>query len=229
MHLNQGHITIGCSPFRSTYLLAKFIPYFQKKYPAITLELCEDTTLRLEELALNGETDISISLLPINKKNFSYEELFKERLLLAIPPYHPICREYNLSPGIFSKPPIINLSKLKNTPFILMEQGQKLHCTLLELCRQAGFSPQIKLETQSMDAAQALAGAGIGVTLLPHTLIQSVQPKLAPCYTSLIEKPSRIAIVIWRKNRYLSRAAQKFICLLKNFCAQSTKEKESST
>lgn len=224
IHLNRGHVTIGCSPFRSTYLLARFIPYFQKNCPDITLELREDTTLQLEALAKNGETDISISLLPIDKKSFSYETLFKEKLLLAIPPYHPICRKYNSSPGIFSKPPIIDLIELKNSSFILMDHGQKLHHTLLELCRKAGFSPKIQLETRSMDAAQALAGAGIGITLLPHTLIQSMQPKLAPCYFSLVENPYRTVIVIWRRDRYLSHAAKEFIRLLKKFCVQITKK-----
>lgn len=221
LHLREGTISIGCSPFRSTYLLSRFIPYFQKNYPDIKLELCENTTICLEELAQNDKTDVSISLLPIDKNIFSYEKLFEERLLLAVPPKHSICIKHKLIPGDFLNPPLINLSELNYTPFILMERGQKLHHTLLNLCHDANFIPQIKLITQSMETAQALAGAGIGAALLPHTLVQSLQSNPAPCYLKLSSRPTRKAIIIWRKNRYLSKAAQKFIYQLKDFCASS--------
>lgn len=217
MHLNSGHVTIGCSPFRSTHLLSRFIPYFQKQYPHIILKLREDTTLQLERLAQNGDTDISISLFPIEQKIFSFEKLFEEKLLLALPPNHPLSHKYNLPSHLCSDLPMINLSKLKNTPFIMMERGQKLHGTLLNLCKKAGFIPRIQLETQSMYAAQSLAAAGIGATLLPHTLIESAHLKTSPCYAELEEKPRRSAIVIWRKGRYISSAAKEFIRLLRIF------------
>lgn len=217
LHLRRGHLTIGSSPFRSTYLLAVFLPIFQKQYPNIIIELVEDTTLHLETLALNGEIDVSISLLPIDTHNFAYETLFDEQLLLVLPPTHLLCRKYNLLPNQLDNLPAINLNELVQTPFILMNREQKLHNHLLKLCQQAGFSPKIQLETQSMDAAQTLAGAGIGATVLPDTLLKAVQRSPAPCYAALTTHPSRKVIIAWRKNRYLSHAAKAFIQCLQNF------------
>lgn len=214
-NLRRGRLTIGSSPFRSTYLLAQIIPTFEQRFPGLELILKEDTTLRLEALALSGLADFSISLLPINTKLFDYEELFQEELLLALPPNHPLCDKYHLRPGDYHNPPQIKLEEVKETPFILMDQGQKIHETLFDLCSKADFRPRILLETQSMNAAQALVGAGMGAALLPDTLIHASNLDKNPCYFSLSSKPSRTVIVAYCKNRYLSKAAVEFIHLMK--------------
>ena len=214
-NLRRGRLIIGSSPFRSTYLLSQIIPVFEQKFPGVELILKEDTTRQLEELALNGQTDFSISLSPINPKLFDYEELFQEELLLALPPHHPLCIKLQRQPGDYHNPPPIKLQDIHDTPFILMDQGQKLHRTLFELCNNAHFKPRILLETQSMNAAQALVGAGMGAALLPDTLVRASNLNKNPCYFSLAPAPVRTVIVAYSKGRYLSKAAVAFIKLMK--------------
>lgn len=214
-NLRRGRLTIGSSPFRSTYLLSQIIPVFEQRFPGLELILKEDTTRRLEELALNGLTDLSISLLPINTTFFDYEELFQEELLLALPPNHPLCMKFHRQPGDYHNPPQIKLQEVKETSFILLDQGQKLHNTLFDLCNKANFRPRILLETQSMNAAQALVGAGMGAALLPDTLIRASNLSKSPCYFSLSPVPVRTVIVAYCKGRYLSKAAIEFINLMK--------------
>jgi len=220
-HLRRGRLTIGSSPFRNTYLLSQVIPLFTQKFPGIELILKEDTSLKLEELASEALTDFSISLLPINTAIFDYEVLFQEELLLALPPQHPISLETNRTPGDYENLAKIDLATLADTPFILMEHGQKLHQTLFDLCSKAKFKPRILLETQSMDAALALVGAGMGAALLPDTLIRANRlTSKSPCYFSLNTAPKRQVIIVYRKGRYLSNAAQEFINLLRAFLQQ---------
>lgn len=214
-NLRRGRLTIGSSPFRSTYLMAQIIPVFEQRFPGVELILKEDTTIRLESLALSGLTDFSISLLPINTKLFDYEELFQEELLLALPPSHPLCVKHHSQPGDYQNPPQIKLEEISDTPFIFMDQGQKIHETLFDLCNKANFKPKILLETQSMNVAQALVGAGMGAALLPDTLIRASNLDKNPCYFSLSSKPFRTVIVTYCKNRYLSKAAIEFIRLMK--------------
>lgn len=221
LNLKTGHIIVGSSPFRSTYLLAPFLPVFQQKYPLIELTLVENTTRNLEQLVLRGEVDFVISLLPIDRKEFDHVEIFSEELLLALPPKHPLAEEKGLEPGNFGQLPEISLTELKDTPFILIHKEQKMHDALMSLCKKAGFTPRIQTETRSMEAAQAMAGAGFCATLLPHTLIHGNHPPLPPCYAALDTHPTRQVIVAWRQNRYLSRASRQFIEDLRDFCANS--------
>ena len=189
-------------------------------YPEITLHLREDTTYRLEELAEAGEADCIISLLPINEHRFSYDILFEERLVLAIPSAHSICAELGLIPGDYKNLPIVPLRRLRNTPFLLMHREQKLHDTLFSLCEAAGFLPQITLETRSMNTAHALAGAGLGAAILPETLIAAAPPAHPPCYAAIEGDPHRTIILARAKKRYQPRAVAIFREELQAFCAK---------
>lgn len=218
LNSERGHIVIGSSPFRSTYLLAGFLPAFSARHPQLTLELRESTTHCLEELALAGEVDFTISLLPIDAKKFAYAQIFHETMLLVLPSAHPLARELNLTPGDLTHLQEIDLAELASTPFIRMHREQKLAAQLDGLCAAAGFTPRIALETRSMETALALAGAGLGATILPEFLLQSFRPAQLPCYAELTAHPEREVVIAWRKNKYLSRAARTFIAELKEFC-----------
>ncbi len=216
LNVRQGRVTIGSSPFRSAYLLSRILPIFRRQYPNIEVILKEDNTRNLEELALHGETDISLSLLPVNEQLFDYEPLFEEKMLLALPPEHPLSLQLKLKPGDHSYTPRISLTELKDTSFIQMNKNHKLHQMLLKSCEQAGFLPKVVFQTESMITAQALAGSGMGATLLPETLITAEHFEKEPCYCELDSQPSRTVIALYRKDRYLSRATKAFIQVLKS-------------
>lgn len=214
--MKRGRVRIGCSPFRCACLLPRVIPLFKRKFPGIALTLKEDTTKRLEELALRGEVDFSISILPIDAKAFDYEPIFSEEIVLALAPEHPLCKANGLRPGNAAPYPTLRMEQIKDVPIISMHPGQKLRQTLFDLCESAGFTPRILLESQSMDAAQALAGAGLGATLLPATIIHASALEVRPCYFSLDSRPSRTVVVVYAKGRYLSQSARALIEVIKS-------------
>lgn len=226
VHGAAGDVTVGLTQFRSTHLLAPMLPAFRAKYPKITLHLREDTTERLEEMAAAGEMDCMISLLPIDERRFDYDILFEERLLLALPPAHPVCTALGLVPGDRTSLPRVPLAALRETPFLLMHREQKLHDMLLTLCEDEGFVPEIALETRSMNTAHALAGAGLGAAVLPETLIAAAPPAHPPCYAAIEGDPCRMIVLARAKKRYLPRAVSIFREELRTFCSDIQKEQK---
>ena len=214
----QGNLVVGSSPFRSTYFLASFLPEFQAAYPGIRLQLAEHTSKRLEEAVLSGDADLIIAMQPVDAKAFSFAELYSEEMVLVLPAGHELSKKYHLPKDCRGTLPLLSIGLLKDTPFIQMHSEQKLHQQLLSLCEEAGFKPQIYLQTRSMETALTLAAAGLGATLLPMTLLRSFQPKTRPCYAALPTRPRRHALVAWRKKAYLSHAARAFIDSLVNYC-----------
>jgi DNA-binding transcriptional LysR family regulator len=216
VNLKKGRLTIGSSPFRSTYLLPRIIPLFKKKFPGIEIILAEGMTTELEELTLDGTTDLSLLLLPLSSDLFSYEPIFKEEIVVALPPHHPLSETLKNKDPQNRMDQRINLNQLQNESFILVTHGQRLHQTTIDLCTKAGFKPRIIVESQSMEAVQSLVSAGLGVALLPDTLIGRIHMPESPCYFSLQDPiPTRTVIIGYRKGRYLSNAAQAFIDLVK--------------
>jgi DNA-binding transcriptional LysR family regulator len=205
----KGRLTIGLSSFRTTYIIPMVLPLFHDRFPGIEVILLEGTSSEIESLALKGATDISIMTLPIDEALFSYVPVLTEEILIAIPPNHPHFSNYKHSK--------INLYELRDEPFILLKQNQKLHHIAANLCKQSGFKPNIILESESIEAAHALTTAGMGITFVPDTLVHYYKVIKPPLYFSIEElMPIRQVVVGYRKGRYLSKSANEFIEITKH-------------
>lgn len=206
--LRKGRLKIGLAPFRSTYIMPRILPMFQASYPDIELILVEGTSSELEDMAMKGITDITLMMQPIPEDCFFYEFISKEETLIALPPNHP------MSSSSYSK---IKLVDLKDERFILLKQNQKLHQIAMELCKKAGFTPKVIIETESIEAAHALVTAGMGISFIPDTLPSSRTFSQQPKYFSIEDFSStREMVVAFKKGRYLSSAARKFIEMMKD-------------
>jgi DNA-binding transcriptional LysR family regulator len=207
--LKKGRLTIGVSAFRTTYIMPKILPLFHESFPGIEVVLLEGTSSELEDMAIKGATDISIMTLPVDEELFSYEPVLSEEILLAITANHPHFSQYKHNK--------INLYELREEPFILLKQNQKLHHIAESLCKQSGFKPKIVLESESIEAAHALSAAGMGITFIPDTLAKFSRLATPPLYFSIEGlSPVRQLVVSYRKGRYLSKAAAEFISLTKD-------------
>lgn len=206
-NLTRGCLKIGVAPFRSTYVIPKILPLFHERFPGIEVILYEGTSTELVDFGLKGTTDISLMMMPIPEDLFSYVTIAKEEILLALPANHPLSKT-NVNK--------IKLADLKEEPFILLKQNQKLHQIAIELCRQAGFKPKVILESENIETAHALVTAGMGVSFIPDTLPLSSTFSKQPKYFSIEDFPTtREMVVAYRKGRYLSRAASEFINVMK--------------
>lgn len=214
-NLKKGRLVIGLSPLRSTYIMPKVLPTFYKNFPGIEVILVEDNSSALEKMAMKGTIDIALMTLPIEESLFDYETIFTEEILIAIPPEHPL-KEKIIDDKQGSRPKI-KLSELCNESFILLKQDQKLHHVATNLCKKAGFKPRIILESESIEAANALVSAGMGVTFIPDNfnMLRLASPN--PIYLSIEGMPfTRELVLAYRKGRYLSKASQEFICIMKD-------------
>jgi DNA-binding transcriptional LysR family regulator len=216
--LKRGHLTIGSSHYRSMYLLTKVLPVFKQRYPGIRINLEEGITEQLEECAVNGTTDFSIVLLPLSHHtDLAYEELFQEEILLVMPSGHKLCENVNTAHPRSVPYPSIDFSLLKNESFIVMKKGQRLRNSFFELCRKAEFTPRIILQTDSMATAQALAAAGVGVTIIPYPLaLHNSFPEMPHYFSLKNQADTRKAVVAYAKKRGLTGAARTFIQVMKD-------------
>jgi DNA-binding transcriptional LysR family regulator len=197
------------------YLLTTILPVFKQRYPGIRINLEEGITEKLEECAARGITDFSIVLLPLSDPELTYEELFQEEIVLALPAKHRLCSAEDENRQ-FPPYPSIDFSLLKDESFIVMKKGQKLRNSFFDLCHSAGSRPNIILQTDSMATAQALTAAGIGITMIPDILAMNNKFPEMPRYFSLKQYvPPRRVVVTYSKHKPLTGAARAFIQVMK--------------
>jgi len=203
--MRKGKLVVGTLPITGAHILPHVLPRFGKQYPQIEVVLVEDTTAKLEQLTASGGTDVSLLTLPLIDANLSCEPYMEEEICLAVPRNHPLTHE--------TEP--IDLITLKNEPFIALKRGQGFRQITVDLCEQAGFSPNIVFESTNIDTVQALVAAEMGIAFVPNMLTKTSNHDYTPAYLRINSHPTRTLVIASRKGRYLSKAAQAFIATLK--------------
>lgn len=91
----------------------------------------------------------------------------EDPLMVALPPEHRLANRRS-----------IDLAELADEPMLLTELGGTCADSniVLHACRDAGFSPQVRLESEDYNALQGMAAAGLGVALVPRLATVGAHP-----------------------------------------------------
>lgn len=210
-HMRKGRLVVGSLPITGSHVLPLVLPVFGSQYPEIEVVLIEDSSSKLEQLTASGETDISLLSLPLSDPALAWEPLIKEEICLAVPERHSLAQ--HVGP--------VDLDELRSEPFIVLKKGQGFRQITVDLCEQAGFSPNIVFESSNIETIQSLVAAGMGIAFVPKMITRAPRSEFTPLYLALGDPaPSRTLVIASRKGRYLSRAAEAFIRTMKRTVEQ---------
>jgi DNA-binding transcriptional LysR family regulator len=88
-------------------------------------------------------------------------------MMIALPVEHPLASRRSLA-----------LTELADEPFLLTELGGTCADSNIvrHACREAGFAPQVRLESEDYNALQGMAAAGLGIALVPRLATVTAYP-----------------------------------------------------
>jgi DNA-binding transcriptional LysR family regulator len=200
--LRRGRVRIGLPPMVGSAFFPPIIAEFRRTWPGVDLELREEGARAVDALVLARELDVGVTLLPNAEPAFVTAPLVRDVLLAVLGQKHPLARQRR-----------VTLRDLRDVPFVLYRADFALHGMILEACRQAGFTPTVTTESSQWDFLASLAGADMGVALLPRTVCRGIERR-GVVALQLVEPviPWHIALV-WRRDRYLSPATRAWIDL----------------
>ena len=218
--LKSGRLVVGVSHLRNSSLMPQVLPKFKERFPGVNLELKEGSIAELEVETIKGNIDIFIGSLPIGD-SFSYEVVDEEKLLLAVPPNHPMNKKNMKKSKKVSKSlieeTIIDLKEVQEEPFVLLRPEQNLHKMAVKLCKKAGFTPKIQIENKTIDSTIAMVIAGLGISIIPDSIIKYGNLAHNPVYYTIKDdEAKRKLVVAFKKNKELSKSAMEFIEALKD-------------
>ncbi|MGB9610003.1 MAG: LysR family transcriptional regulator [Bryobacteraceae bacterium] len=154
----RGAIAVGVIPTLLPGAFAPALDEFQQKFPEIRIHLTDRTTENLLEKLKLGELDIALLVLPIRHPEIVCSELFREPLLAALPPGHPLA---------CNGP--VPLNRLQGERLLLLREGHCLRENVLEACTRARADFESYFESDQLESLLALVEAGFGVSLAPAT------------------------------------------------------------
>lgn len=203
--LARGELRLGLPLLGGEVMFAELFAAYRQRYPNIVVRLFEGGSKLMEEALLRGELDIGGSLTP-NDPALAFQPFCNEPLDVLLPEAHELAECDSIA-----------LAQLKDAPFLLYQQSFTLNDRLLLACRQAGFTPREVGRSGQADFLAALVAAGQGVVLLPRIVARTLErPGLRR--VPLVEPDLRWDIAfVWRQGAYLSRAAQAWLDLLKEY------------
>lgn len=197
-----GVVRVGVIPTIAAHFLPSVLQEFRSRFPKVTVLLREErTTPLLTGLLHSSEIDMSIALRPLRSAGLKYEKLFTEEFCLAVSLEHPLSRQRS-----------VPVSRLERERFILYKTpGHNTRDLTIQLCRNAGFEPQVAFESEQAETIQCLVASNLGVTLLPEMVLRNRASNNIALVRIQPPSPNRAVVASWRPGRHLSTSGRQFL------------------
>ena len=205
-----GTLALGFIGLAAYNVLPGVLPEFHRLHPGVRLALREATSDVLLAAMRQGEIDVALVLPPADDAALDYAMLHRDVLVAALPAARRELR---------GRTPI-RLAALATEPFVLFPRkvGTSLYDQIVGLCRRAGFSPRVEQEAIQMQTIVSLVAAGMGVALVPASLLSMRRTGVA--YRPLAERSATVEVgVVWRRGEG-SPAARAFVATARTWAAR---------
>lgn len=169
---------------------------FLRGHPRVRFTLLQGAQEDVLDRVRTGRADMALTSPPPAGSEFEYASLDDQPLVATLPAGHRLAGRTQ-----------VRLAQLAGEPFVGMKRVHGLRLITDELCRAAGFSPELAFECEEVDTVRGLVAAGLGVAILP------VAEQAAPqgvAELPLTPPASREIVLAWAAGRPLAPAARAF-------------------
>jgi DNA-binding transcriptional LysR family regulator len=156
-----GRLAVGFIPWTDfTVLFAKLIRRFGERQPEVRLDFHSLSTPAHTAALRDGRIDVGFFAPAAPPADLAFASILTDSIVVVLPERHPLCR-YSVVP----------LGALAEEPHIVVarERIASFYDLIISLCRRAGFTVQVRHETDHPQTTLALVAAGVGVSLVPSS------------------------------------------------------------
>lgn len=197
----RGTLAIGTVSSSGNILFSPGLRQFHEQYQDIHFEIHDGNTYQILEMLDQSIIEIGIVRTPFNSSRFNCRFLSAEPMVAAM------TREWDWCPG----QDVISVRDLADKPLIIYRRfNQLLHDTF----EAADVRPDIYCRNDDARTTVLWANAGLGVAIAPAAALNLAAHENLRV-KQIDEKKLRTRLVaIWRQDRYLSTAGEKFLAAL---------------
>jgi len=207
--LQKGTIKIGIPPMMGAFLFPKIFSSFQKRYSQLEIFLHEEASMTIREKLERDELDFGIIIISGASHNLQLLPMSQNQLVCCVPENSPLAEKNALS-----------LSDVASSSLVMLKEGSFLRQLTLQKLRDAGIKPNIVLESNQVGTLKGLVASGVGIAFLLDIVVEDTPGvKAIPLANPLFVDVG----LAWKKDRYVSKAAQSFI----KFCKDLLKKQAS--
>lgn len=174
--------------------LPSILSAFNDHYPNVELSLIAGVTDSLVQDVIDMKIDGAFVTGPIRHPGVEQLAIINEQLVLV------------------SKPDSFTMDQLTTTPFLLYQKGCGYRGRLESWMKVEGIIPKKIMEFAVFGTIIGSVAAGIGVTVVPKSVVQELEQKKVVEVHDLPEPYNQITtLFIWRKDSFVTNTLRHFI------------------
>ena len=200
--LQKGTIKIGIPPMMGAYLFPKVFSGFRHLHPNLDVLLYEEGSVTIRDKLESDELDFGIILVPDNAPNLNVLKMSRNQLMVCVSEKSPLAKKKSITP-----------KDIAASDLIMMKEGSYLRQIVQDKLSALKISPRTVLESGQIVTIKGLVAHQVGIAFLLDFICQNSHDITSiPFY-----EPIFVDIgLAWKKEKYVSKAAQAFI----DFCKQ---------
>ena len=200
--LQKGTIKIGIPPMMGAYLFPKVFSGFRRVHPHLDVLLYEEGSLSIREKLESDELDFGIIIVPETAPNLNVLKMSRNQLMVCVAQNSPLAAKKK-----------ITAKEIAASDLIMLKEGAYLREVVQNKLAALKISPRTVLESSQIVTIKGLVAHDVGIAFLLDFICEnSPDIKTIPfCNPIFVD----IGLA-WKKERYVSKAAQAFIDFCKN-------------
>lgn len=155
----SGVVTLAFPMSFGSWLVPNLVGAFTREHPRVRIAL-ERTPVgedgRISTQLATRRADLELTAARVAGQGVVWQRLLVEPLVLAVALGHPLAKRTS-----------VGLAEVAGDPFVLRAAPSGMRHQTLELCRAAGFEPEIGTEAEDLPTIRGFVAAGLGVAVVP--------------------------------------------------------------
>ena len=198
--VSRGTVKIVSLPSACVYVLPEKVAAFRRDHPRVDIVMEENISSSIPGMVLSGSFDLGVTQASTPVAGMTRALIHEEDLLLAVPEGHRLALKQETE-----------LSEAAGESFVVTKPDTEFRYLAADLCRRAGFEMHAAFEADHFDSLQAYCAVGMGVALIPASVIlNTLTPK--PHYLRIVRPEAKRRLwLLWPQRGLKNKAAEAMV------------------
>lgn len=200
----RGTLVIGANEATCLYVLPKVFAEYCRLYPQVRLSIYRNFSYKVIEKLEDGSIDLGIVTLPVKSPSLRVRSIFRDQLMLMVPPDNPLAEKE-----------CVPVAEIVKQPLLFPKTGHTRQL-MDKLFRPYASQLHIRMELPSIGMIKSFVAAGLGVSLISSTFardqVLAGQIVLIPLQDVELWRELGLA---YRRDRTHTRSTTSFIATVK--------------
>ncbi len=204
---SAGILNMATARVIGTYVLPGILQKFHQQYPDTNLHINVGRSTDVLQMVVEEEVQLGLARF-MHHPEVDAIHLYDEEAVLVVYPGHP-----------FAVAGIASIQEVAQEPLILYDPGDRgssYYRFINQVCRDAGVTPKVEMNLDSVEAAKNMVELGLGISFLPRSGVRQELESGALTLIPLAEGQQVLlpTYVLVRRGQHYSPTVLAFLGLL---------------